>query len=515
MEKQAPTFGRIAIMVAFVLSCFGLGLYLWVAWGGSTPLAPKPYRISIPFDEATQLADQADVRIAGVSVGKVADINLPPDGSQAVAEVDIDARYAPLPENTQAILRLKTLLGETYVELTQGDREAPDLPEGATLPKAQIGQTVQIDEVLQTFDKETREAFQVWMRDSSIAIDGQGQALGDAFATLPTTFREFEDIFLTLDRQENAVKQIFSNGAITFDALRGRNGELADLIRGGNAVLETTADRDQQIMETFRAFPAFLDESRLTLGRLREFSANADPLMQQLTPAARELSPTLEQLARLAPELEGTFKGLRPVIRNAPQAFPAFRKMFRKDFPPALRALGPFLRNVNPLFEIVKVYRRELAALIGNATAATNFLPAQEEGGRVLRTMGTVSPDTYATFPNRPAYSRVNPYLKAGSYSELASGLEGFVTAQCSSGLTAELDPGIPTDPDFVARMDGDAAKAQELFDRIKRFSFADSMGTASVPSPACTKQGKFKPFGQSSPKVDYPQANIWPKGGK
>src|SRR5690606_34525362 len=143
----------------------------------------------------------------------------PPDGSQAMADLDIDAKYAPLPANTKAILRSKTLLGETYVELTQGDRDAPDLPEGATLPKAQVGRTVQIDEVLSTFDESTRKAFQVWMRDSSIAIDGRGQALGDAFATFPDTFRGFEEVFLTLDRQEAAVDQIFANGATMFEAL--------------------------------------------------------------------------------------------------------------------------------------------------------------------------------------------------------------------------------------------------------------------------------------------------------
>ena len=32
MQKQAPTAGRLAVMVMFALSCFGLLLYLWVAF---------------------------------------------------------------------------------------------------------------------------------------------------------------------------------------------------------------------------------------------------------------------------------------------------------------------------------------------------------------------------------------------------------------------------------------------------------------------------------------------------
>ena len=80
MQKQAPTLGRLFVMVAFALSCFGLLLFLWLAFGGSIPLAPRGWRFEAQFNEATQLAKQADVRISGVSVGKVSDIQLARDG---------------------------------------------------------------------------------------------------------------------------------------------------------------------------------------------------------------------------------------------------------------------------------------------------------------------------------------------------------------------------------------------------------------------------------------------------
>src|SRR5919204_113826 len=70
MQKQAPTLGRLFVMVGFALSCFGLLLFLWLAFGGAIPLAPKGYRFYTSFDTATQLAKEADVRISGVSVGK-------------------------------------------------------------------------------------------------------------------------------------------------------------------------------------------------------------------------------------------------------------------------------------------------------------------------------------------------------------------------------------------------------------------------------------------------------------
>ncbi len=43
MNKNAPTFGRLAAMTIFALSCFGLLLFLWLAFGGPIPLKPEGY----------------------------------------------------------------------------------------------------------------------------------------------------------------------------------------------------------------------------------------------------------------------------------------------------------------------------------------------------------------------------------------------------------------------------------------------------------------------------------------
>src|SRR5438477_10455111 len=132
MQKQAPTLGRIMIMAAFTLSCFGLLLFLWSAFGGPVPLKPRGYTFKVSFGEATQLAQEADVRISGVPVGKVKKIELGDDGL-ANATIEMNDKYAPVRSDAHAILRQKTLLGETYVEVTPGTNGAPTLPEGGHL----------------------------------------------------------------------------------------------------------------------------------------------------------------------------------------------------------------------------------------------------------------------------------------------------------------------------------------------------------------------------------------------
>ena len=507
MSKKAPSTTQLLVITGFAFSCFGILLFMWVTFGGPTPFKAKPYEIKIPFTEATQLAQQSDVRISGVSIGKVQSIDVAPDGKQALATVDIDDKYGPIPQNTRAILRTKTLLAETYVELTPGSSSEPALEDGGTLPAANVAQSVQLDEIFRTFDPRTQAAFQEWMRNSAIAIEGNGQNLSAAFAQFGPTLTEFDQLFRVLDTQQLAVRALFRNGATALQAFRGRNGQLADLIQSSNAVFQTTATREQDIEALFKAFPTFLDEFRTTLDRLRVFSVNTDPLMRQLVPAAEELSPTLIAIANLSPEAEGFFKGLLPVIDESSTGFPALRKLFRDQFPPLLRAADPFLRNLNPVITSLGQYKRELAASMANVAAATNALHigSNEKQIHYLRVMGPFTPDSLATLPTRRTSNRTSAYIQPGSSKSLATGLLSFETRQCGSSFSASLNGNTPNEKAFNERTEGNVAKANDFFLRLRQFAFANQDSTTTVPAPGCNSQAPFEPiFGNGRPATTY-----------
>src|SRR5690606_34511712 len=96
-------------------------------------------------------------------------------------------------------------------------------------------------------------------------------------------------------------------------------------------------------------------------------------------------------------------------------------------------------------------------------------------------------------------------YSKPGAYSELRAGLQSFEVSQCTTSTESTLSPSIPTDPDFMARVDGDPDDAQDLFDRIKRFSFGGGDSTADVTGAPCRKQGPFGPFGGNGAATRFP----------
>jgi phospholipid/cholesterol/gamma-HCH transport system substrate-binding protein len=506
MSKRAPSTAQLLVIAGFALSCFGILLFLWITFGGPTPFKAKSYELKVPFQEATQLAQQSDVRISGVSVGKVQTIETSPDGQEALATITIEPKYAPIPEGTRAILRTKTLLGETYVELTPGEANDSQLPDGGTLARANVAESAQLDEIFRTFDGRTRAAFQEWMQEGAVAIAGRGQALSNAFGEFEPFFSEVDDLLRVLDTQRVAVEQLFRNGAVTFRALRGREGELSELIRNSDAVWRTTAARNRDIEALFRAFPTFEDEQRLTFNRLKEFAVNTDPLFRQLVPAAEQLSPTLIAFSNLAPQAKGLFEGLETVIDRAPSGFGSLRKFLRGDFPVLLRALDPFLRNLNPILTGLDFYKREVAAMLGNVSAATNgnHLSATGQQVKALRVMGPFGPETLASYANRTTVNRNSAYTQPGAYSRLAQGLLNFDTRQCSSGITASLPSDTPNRPNFNARTEGDVAKATDFYLRLKKYAFAEQDSSTTIPAPGCNPQAPFEPTYGTGPATSY-----------
>ncbi len=470
MIKQAPSVGRILTMVAFALSCFGILVFLWLNFGGSVPLQPEGYRVKVAFPEATQLAQEAEIRISGVKVGRVKRKAPNEVTGLTDTELEIDSRYAPIPRDTRSILRPKTLLGETYVELTpgaagvRGDGDERDMvPDGGRLPAGQVSPTVEHDEILRTFDPETRRRFSIWLDQQGQAAGGQAEAINNALGLLTPFAEETGDVLDVLNAQSDATRAFVRDTGVVFEALTERQGQLRELIRSSEQVWAAVADRDRALADTFRVFPTFLREGRATTERTTEFALDTDPLIDQLRPAARQISPTLIDLDRLAPDLRGLFTDLGPLVRVSRRGLPATERVL-DNTRPILGRLDPFLRQLTPIVDYLGLYRREISAFFGNDSAATQYTDLGFEDPtasvHVLRTANPMNPEIMAAFPTRLSTNRSNPYTEPGAYDRLKSRqpLPVFGAYLCTSNPVPA--PPLPLDP----FMSADLAAQVELF---------------------------------------------------
>jgi phospholipid/cholesterol/gamma-HCH transport system substrate-binding protein len=443
MPKQAPSLGRILAMVVFALSCFGILLFLWISFGGPVPLKPKGYRFEVNFPEATTLADQADVRIAGVNVGKVVGMKLDKGGTRTTVTIDMKKSFAPVPKDTRAILRQKTLLGETYVELSPGHRGPKGtnmLPDGGQLANSQVENTVQLDEIFRAFDPQTRQAFRQWVQQSAATINGgRGQDLNDAIGNLQGFAEDGAGVLGVLDRQSADLHNFIKNTGVVFHALTERQGVLRQLITNSNDVFSATASRDKALSQVFDILPTFEDESKATLARLQTFSANAHPLVNDLKPVADRLQPTVRDLSALAPQLTTFFKNkLPPLIQVARPNLPNGER-FLRGASPLMNGLHTFFPEFNPILSFANYYQAVLADFLSIGGAATMYRgvnpPIDGVAMPTLSQFGIINDRSLGIQNTLPKYDRGNAYLAPNAYTR-ATKLGVIESLSCANSRT-------------------------------------------------------------------------------
>jgi phospholipid/cholesterol/gamma-HCH transport system substrate-binding protein len=447
MSKQAPSAGRILTMIAFAASCVGLLLYLWISFGGTTPLGARGYEISAEFDQAVDLGSQADVRISGVNVGKVLSVGLDRHTGLTKAVMEIDPQFAPRPVDTRAILRQKTLLGETYVELSPGSPTARKLPDGATLPRGQIAPTVQLDQILSTFDPKTRQAFETWMQQQGTALTGRGEDLNEALAELYPFATNVDSVLAVLNRDSAATSTLLNDGGQVFSSIASSPAALQQLIDNANRAFSATAAQSSALAQTIKAFPPFLVATKTTVDRVARFAQTTKPLVDELRPAAVQLTPTLQALAILAPQLKRLLVNVGPLTSASKAGVPGLEQ-FLTDSVPLLTRAKPYLGGVIPVLDYINDYRREVAGFFANGTAASQATEPGFANPRQLlhyvRVSSPINPETLTDYSNRLSSNRGNPYLVPGGYTALLGGLPVFGSYLCTNNPPPAIGPTIP-----------------------------------------------------------------------
>ena len=481
MNTERLNPARIVVIAAFALTCFGLLLWLWNAFGGSVPFKPKSYRVVVALPEADLLATQADIRISGVSVGKVISTNRrpsPTDPNRKDATLEIQARYAPLRQDVRAMIRRKSLLGEEFIELTPGTPTAPAIPDGGRLANAQVAPSVEIDEILRTFDRPTRDAFAGWIQGQAASIEGRGVDLNSALGNLPGFEEGVSQLFEQLNRQQPAVQAAVRNTGAVFDALSSQRGELHDSIVNWNRVTSALAKQNEAFADTWRALPPFERNSRRLLDRAEAFRKNADPVLTQLRPGFRELGRALEEGKPAAHELNGLMHALGPLLDAGKRGLPASRK-FLEDFRPFLAEWSPFLAQFNPLLAFIGDNADSITTVVSEVTAVTQAKTAGYGTSTPLHYIRgglLMNPEAMSLYPDHQLpTNRRNPYPRGQDRLSATTPYKVYDNRGCGPLKWPKL-------PDAAVPGTG---ISQQLLDRIRHFAFNDEQPTA----PPCLLQ--------------------------
>jgi phospholipid/cholesterol/gamma-HCH transport system substrate-binding protein len=502
MQKRAPTLGNMLVIILFVLSCFGLLLFLWESFGGPVPLKPKQYRFTVGFPKALALAEQSDVRISGVNIGHVVALKAGSDG-RAIATVEVSSKYAPIRRDMHAILRQKTLLGETYVQLIPHSTTAPYLPDNGRLPNSQVEPSVTLDGILQTFDPQTRREFQIWQQSLAEAINGRGEQINASFASLEGFAEHGDRLLEILASQEGALRAVIHNTGVVFDALAGRDHELESLISNGERTFHAAAGESQAFAEAFRALPAFENRSRVALKELDRFAVDATPFLKEFQPAERALAPLTTALVPFAPRFNNFLTAVGPLTAAAKKGLPDVASTLNNTTT-LLENFRPVLHNLDPFLQFTSTYVPELQSFFANFTASTQShgkntnIEGRSNAGppqHFLQAMQVLTPEGLSVYPQRVGTNRTNPYFKPGLFANLATGpLPVFSTSNCSNPTPSVSGPATE-------------GISQSVIEELIKFKVANAPEAPNqVAAPPCLQQEPFSFNGQTSqfPHVVY-----------
>ena len=410
------------------------------------------------------------------------------DAGTALATIEIDASYAPIPDDTRAILRQKTLLGETYVELTPGRRSPNPCLRTPPFPGPRSQRPCKLDEIFRTFDTRTRAAFQTWQQNVAIALNGRGATLNAAFGNLDPFAADATRLLRILDTQSGAVRGLVRNAGEVFEALSERQGQLSSLIQNANTVFSTTARRNQDLRETFTVLPTFEQESIKTLHRIDEFRVKVDPILtQDLRPFAREFSAAMPDVAKTLPPFRDFIAGIGPLADAGKKGLPAASKLF-DEITPLLQQFDPFLRSFNPILDELNIHRRDLLSFVLNATAVTQASALSGDTPiHFLRGMPGTSPETLAAYPHRISSNRSNPYQGPDDFAlPQRQRYPTYDTANCDKTGPPQLgEPDDQIDADMMAL--------------IYRYAFNDG----NLTSPLCISRS---PVTRGGATTAFPQ---------
>jgi phospholipid/cholesterol/gamma-HCH transport system substrate-binding protein len=271
------------------------------------------FRLNAQFASAINIKGKSPVRIAGVDVGKVTGIKR--DGSTALVSMEIESRGLPLHSDATVKIRPRIFLeGNWFVELQPGSPSTKTLSSGATLPSTQSSDPVQLDQVLDALNTDTRANLQQFLI-----------GYGDGLTRKPSKADDAEQVpevrginaAESLNKLYRIAPSAERGGAIISQAIGGtEQHDLSKLVKSVGKVTAALNVHEQQLGELIGNFNSFFHSFAAQAPSLRAAVAALPGSLHSINTGLRELGAALPATKTFA-------KDILPGVKNTPQTVTA------------------------------------------------------------------------------------------------------------------------------------------------------------------------------------------------
>ncbi|SPM35991.1 ABC-type transporter Mla maintaining outer membrane lipid asymmetry, periplasmic component MlaD, partial [Mycobacterium rhizamassiliense] len=251
------------------------------------------------FTNVSGLKSGNFVRIAGVEVGKVGDLNLHRDGTVTVGfAVDKGVRLTP---GTKAVVRYENLIGDRYLALEDAPWPPGRLPPGSTIPLARTSPALDIDALIGGF----RPLFRALDPDQVNALSGQ--------------------LLKIFQGQGGTLASVLSQTSMLTSTLAGRSELIGELITNLNTVLHTFATRDHEFSDGLDKLSQLVDglaqrKNDISTG-LAYINAATGSVTDLLVQARQPIKDVVHQTDRMSAQIMSDRDYVDKLLKDLPDIY--------------------------------------------------------------------------------------------------------------------------------------------------------------------------------------------------
>lgn len=293
------------------------------------------YTVQAAFNNADNITGHYQVRLNGRLVGQVLDPRI--EDGKAVVDLQLEPDVRPLLSDSKIEVRPRSAVGVRYVDITSGTKGAP-LDDGGRIPASQTSSTVQLDDVLGTFDTDTQVRARQFMRELGTGFAGRGEDLNEVQGEARPFLEDATSVMGTIADREGSMKSLIRGGGTLADALDPVRVQMGEGFAPEAKALRPFVDRKENLQKTLEVAPGALSSVRSDLTRVDPFISEVRGFARAVRPALTAAPSSLRQTSALLREARPGLRAADDTLRTAGRAVAPTLKL--------LAAIRPVLPNV-------------------------------------------------------------------------------------------------------------------------------------------------------------------------
>lgn len=258
-------------------------------------IAAKGYKLTVDFSTAAGLEPKANVKMAGVPIGKVQDIQLAGTHARLVLRIREGIR---IPVDSVASIQTQGLLGEKYVEILPGKRTDETIPPGGRL--ANTEPPANLDEIIRKVSRISEDLQKFTQTLSSTLGTQEGRK---AFAEIIRNVRDASQVLREVATQN---QERFNRILANVDRL---SANLSEISSANKADLRATIANLRSFSETLKTQTPGLarkleEMSERVSGVVGENRENIRVTLENFRNASAKLDNTLDSANKVMARIE-------------------------------------------------------------------------------------------------------------------------------------------------------------------------------------------------------------------